>query len=118
MVTVEGDDTEAGLRRDAVGGAQVLFQSVTAMAPAAAVVASIPGGAAFAGGSLPLAVLLALAASLLTASCLGELARRLPAAGSVATYAARGLHPAAGFLVAWGYVFAEALVAPLVLGKS
>lgn len=98
-----------------MGGADVLFQSVTAMAPAAAVVASIPGGAPFAGGSLPLSVLLALTASLLTASCLGELARHLPAAGSVATYAARGLHPAAGFLVAWGYVFAEALVPPLVL---
>ncbi|CAM5345855.1 APC family permease [Streptomyces abikoensis] len=115
MATAEGSDTGAGLQRNAVGGTAVLFQSVTAMAPAAAVVASIPGGAAFAGGSLPLSVLLALVASLLTASALGELARHLPAAGSVATYAARGLHPAAGFLVAWGYVFAEALVPPLVL---
>ncbi|MFI9240331.1 APC family permease [Streptomyces sp. NPDC053079] len=115
MANAGGSGTGAELRRDAVGGTAVLFQSVTAMAPAAAVVASIPGGAVFAGGSLPLSVLLALAASLLTASALGELARHLPAAGSVATYAARGLHPAAGFLVAWGYVFAEALVPPLVL---
>lgn len=29
--------------------------------------------------------------------------REMPAAGSLATYAARGLHPAAGFLTAWGY---------------
>ncbi|MGV9351968.1 APC family permease [Streptomyces misionensis] len=107
--------TSGTLRRDAIGLREVLFQSVTAMAPAAAVAASIPAGAAFAGGSLPLAVLIALAACLFTASCVAELARELPAAGSVATYAARGLHPAVGFLVGWGYVFVEMLVPPLLL---
>ncbi|MFF4800494.1 APC family permease [Streptomyces sp. NPDC001351] len=106
---------DAGLRRDAIGLREVLFQSITAMAPAAAVAASIPSGAAFAGGSLPLAVLIALVACLFTASCVAELARELPAAGSVSTYAARGLHPAVGFLVGWGYVFVEALVPPLLL---
>ncbi|MGY6019102.1 APC family permease [Streptomyces spinosirectus] len=104
-----------GLRRDAIGLREVLFQSITAMAPAAAVAASIPSGAAFAGGSLPLAVLIALVACLFTASCVAELARELPAAGSVSTYAAQGLHPAVGFLVGWGYVFVEALVPPLLL---
>lgn len=108
-------ETTGALRRDAIGLREVLFQSVTAMAPAAAVAASIPSGAAFAGGSLPLAVLIALVACLFTASCVAELARELPAAGSVATYAARGLHPAVGFLVGWGYVFVEMLVPPLLL---
>ncbi|MHC3467777.1 APC family permease [Streptomyces sp. 7R007] len=106
---------DAGLRRDAIGLREVLFQSITAMAPAAAVAASIPSGAAFAGGSLPLSVLIALVACLFTASCVAELAREMPAAGSVATYAAQGLHPAVGFLVGWGYVFVEALVPPLLL---
>ncbi|OIK23259.1 APC family permease [Streptomyces malaysiense] len=109
------EEATGTLRRDAIGLREVLFQSVTAMAPAAAVAASIPAGAAFAGGSLPLAVLVALVACLFTASCVAELARELPAAGSVATYAARGLHPAVGFLVGWGYVFAEMLVPPLLL---
>ncbi|MET7571948.1 APC family permease [Streptomyces sp. NPDC005492] len=108
-------ETVQGLRQDAVGLREVLFQSITAMAPAAAVAASIPSGAAFAGGSLPLSVLIALVACLFTASCVAELARELPAAGSVATYAAQGLHPAVGFLVGWGYVFVEALVPPLLL---
>ncbi|MDX2591022.1 APC family permease [Streptomyces sp. WI03-4A] len=107
--------TSGTLRRDAIGLREVLFQSITAMAPAAAVAASIPSGAAFAGGSLPLAVLIALVACLFTASCVAELASELPAAGSVATYAARGLHPAVGFLVGWGYVFVEMLVPPLLL---
>ncbi|MDA8393291.1 MAG: APC family permease [Actinomycetota bacterium] len=100
---------------DAIGLREVLFQSITDMAPGAAIAASIPAGAGFAGGSLPLAVLLALVASLLTASCVGELAARIPAAGSMATFAAEGLHPSIGFLVAWGYTFAAALLPPLVL---
>ncbi|MEU1300337.1 hypothetical protein [Streptomyces shenzhenensis] len=58
----------AGLRRDAIGLREVLFQSITAMASAAAVTASIPSGAALAGGSLLLCVLIALVACVFTAS--------------------------------------------------
>jgi amino acid transporter len=104
-----------GLRRDAIGLREVLFQSITEMAPGAAIAASIPAGALYAGGALPLAVLLALVASLLCASSVGLLARQLPSAGSLATYAARGLHPSIGFLTAWAYVLTGILVPPLVL---
>jgi len=45
---------------------------------------------------------------------IGELARHLPSAGGMYTYVARGIHPTAGFLVAWGYAFAEPLGAPLL----
>ncbi|HKN51499.1 MAG TPA: APC family permease, partial [Amycolatopsis sp.] len=105
---------QPGLRRDAIGLREMLFQSITAMAPGAAIAASIPSGAAFAGGALPLAVIVALVACLFAALSIAELARHLPGAGSVATYTTRGLHPAAGFLVAWGYVFVEALVPTLL----
>src|ERR1700759_111760 len=79
-----------GLRRDAIGLREVLFQSITDMAPGAAIAASIPAGAAYAGGALPLAVLFALIACLLSASSVGALARELPAAGSGGTHAGRG----------------------------
>jgi amino acid transporter len=114
-VETTASSAPAGLRRDAVGLREVLFQSITGMAPGAAVAASIPAGAAYAGGSLPLAVVFALIACLLSASSIGLLAREMPAAGSLATYAARGLHPAVGFLTAWGYVLVEVLIPPLVL---
>jgi amino acid transporter len=103
-----------GLARDAIGLREVLFQSITHMAPAAAVAFSIIVGAGFAGGALPLAVVFALVACLSVAFCIGELARHLPSAGGMYTYVARGIHPAAGFLVAWGYAFAEPLGAPLL----
>ena len=103
------------LRKDAIGLREVLFQSITDMAPGAAIAASIPFGAAFAGGSLPLAVIFALIACLFSAVSVGELAARMPAAGSLATYAARGLHKSVGFLVAWAYIFVGLLISPLVL---
>jgi len=108
-------DTGTGLRRNAIGLREVLFQSITDMAPGAAIAASIPAGVLFAGGSLPLAVIFALVACLFCAWSIGLLAREMPAAGSLATYAARGIHPSVGFLVAWAYVLVGWLIPPLVL---
>jgi amino acid transporter len=115
MATETRQKTSVGLRRDAIGLREVLFQSITDMAPGAAIAASIPAGAALAGGSLPLSVVFALVACLFCAWCIGLLAREMPAAGSMATYAARGLHPSIGFLVAWAYVLVGWLIPPLVL---
>jgi amino acid transporter len=106
---------DTGLRRDAVGLREVLFQSITDMAPGAAIAASIPAGVAFAGGALPLAVVFALIACLFSAWSIGQLARELPSSGSMATYAARGLHPSLGFLAAWAYAMVGWLIPPLVL---
>jgi amino acid transporter len=102
------------LQRDAIGLREVLFQSITHMAPAVAVAFSIIVGARFAGGALPLSVIIALVACLCVAYSMGELARHLPSAGGMYTYTARGLHPAVGFLVAWAYALVEPLVAPLL----
>jgi len=103
-----------GLAREAIGLREVLFQSITHMAPAAAVAFSIVVGANFAAGALPLSVILALVGCLLVAVSIGQLAKVLPSAGGFYTYASRGLHPSVGFLVGWGYAFVEPLVAPLL----
>jgi amino acid transporter len=55
-------------------------------------------------------VVFALIGCLLVAVSIGQLARRLPSAGGFCTYASRGLHPAVGFLVGWGYAFVDATV--------
>src|ERR1700694_1528058 len=105
---------EPHLEREAVGLAPILFQSITHMAPAAAVAFSIVVGVPYAGGSIPLAVLLALIACLFVAISIGQLARHLPSAGGLYTFSSRGLHPYVGFLVAWGFMLAEPVVAPLL----
>src|SRR2546423_13315769 len=104
----------ARLERNAVGLAPTLFQSITHMAPAAAVAFSIIVGVQYAGGSIPLAVLLALIACLLCAISIGQLAKHLPSAGGLYTFSSRGLGAPVGFLVAWGFMMAEPIVAPLL----
>jgi amino acid transporter len=113
-MATRAQQADAGLQRDAIGLPQVLFQSITHMAPAAAVAFSIIFATTYAGGATPLAVILALVACLTVAISIGQLARHLPSAGGLYTFAARGIHPAVGFFVAWGFMLAEPLVAPLL----
>jgi amino acid transporter len=98
------------LERNAIGLTEVLFQSITHMAPAVATALSLGAATLFAGGNTPLAVLLALIAVLFTAYSIGELARHLPSAGGMYTYVARGLGSFAGWLMAWAFLLAEPVV--------
>jgi amino acid transporter len=107
-------DSGSRLQRDAIGLGPVLFQSITHMAPGAAVAFSIIFAVPYAGGATPLAVVIALVACLMVAVSIGQLARHLPSAGGLYTYNARGLAPQVGFFVAWGFMLAEPLVAPLL----
>src|ERR1700694_6061556 len=105
---------EPHLEREAVGLAPILFQSITHMAPAAAVAFSIIVGVPYAGGSIPLSVALAMVACLFVAISIGQLARHLPSAGGLYTFSSRGIGAPIGFLVAWGFMLAEPIVAPLL----
>ncbi len=104
------------LERNAIGMTEVLFQSITHMAPAVATALSIGAATSFAGGITPLAVLFAMIAVMFTAFSMAELARHLPSAGGMYTYVGRGLGSFFGWLVAWGFALAEPLVMPLLLG--
>lgn len=107
----------ATLERNAVGLTEVLFQSITHMAPAVAVALSIGAATGFAGGNTPLAVVFALVAALLTAYSIGELARHLPSAGGMYTYVGRGLGSFFGWLMAWAFLLAEPLVPPALFAS-
>src|SRR5919205_3629618 len=102
------------LREHSIGLPQVLFQSITHMAPAAAVAYSIFISVPDAQQALPLSVGLALIACICAATAIGQLAKLLPSAGGMYTYAARGIGPWAGFLVAWLFILFEPLVAPFL----
>lgn len=110
------DATTPTLARNAIGLPEVLFQSITHMAPAVATALSIGAATSFAGGITPLAVLFAMIAVLFTAFSMAELARHLPSAGGMFTYVGRGLGSFFGWMVAWGFALAEPLVMPLLLG--
>src|SRR5438094_3398103 len=102
------------LREESIGLPQVLFQSITHMAPGAAIAFSILISIQFAGPALPLSVLLALVGCTCVAVSIGQLAKEMPSAGGLYTYVARALGPQAGFMVGWAYLLFQPLVAPLL----
>ena len=110
------DPASPTLARNAIGLPEVLFQSITHMAPAVATALSIGAATTFAGGITPLAVLFAMVAVLFTAFSMAELAKHLPSAGGMYTYVGQGLGSFFGWLVAWGFALAEPLVMPLLFG--
>jgi amino acid transporter len=97
----QATSTGDGLRPNAVGLTGVLFQSIAMMGPAVALAFAFTAGIVYAGGSFPLAIVLALITSLLLALNIGQLALHLPAAGGFYTYVARGLGRIPGFLTGW-----------------
>ena len=102
-----GDRT---LERGAIGLTEVLFQSITHMAPAVATALSIGLATLFAGGITPLAVVFALIACLFTAYSMSQLARHMSSAGGMYTYVTRGLGTFVGWLMAWAFTLAEPIV--------
>src|SRR5215467_621136 len=106
---------QATLRSNAIGLPGVLFQSITTMAPAAAVAFSLGAAIAFTGGALPLAVIFGLIVCTLVALSIGSLAKHLPSAGGYFTYVSHSLGPASGWMTGWLYAFAYLLVLPLTL---
>jgi amino acid transporter len=102
------------LREHSIGLPQVLFQSITHMAPAAAVAYSIYISVPYSKQALPLSVALALIACLCAATAIGQLARHIPSAGGLYTYSARSLGPWSGLLTAWLFVGFQPLVAPFL----
>jgi amino acid transporter len=98
------------LERDAIGLTEVLFQSITHMAPAVATALSIGFATTLAGGLTPLAVVFALIACLFTAYSMGQLGSRMSSAGGMYTWVSRGLGPFFGWLVAWAFTLAEPIV--------
>ncbi len=110
------DTASPTLAHNAIGLPEVLFQSITHMAPAVATALSIGAATTFAGGITPLAVVFAMIAVLFTAYSMAQLAKHLPSAGGMYTYVGRGLGSFFGWLVAWSFAIAEPLVMPLLLG--
>jgi amino acid transporter len=99
----------AELQRNAVGLPGVMMQALTDVAPAIAVLFTVQFTASQAGIAMPAAYVGAFVVAIPIAVVLCQLARKLPSAGGWYTYVSRGLHPRAGFLVAWLYF----LYAPL-----
>ena len=110
-VAADVEPAEAQLRRGALGMRSVMFQNMTNMAPAAAIVYDFPTQIAAAGAALWISNSIALFAVLLISSSIIQFAKHVPSAGGYYSYLSRSLGPGAGAFSAWIY-FLYALLLP------
>lgn len=103
------------LRTGALGTREVVLHAVSHLGPAIGVVVIAPVLATFVGLSVPLVLLLAMAAVLLTGLCVAALAKHLPSAGGFYTYVSHGLGERAGFVTAWAYFLYDPLIPTLLI---
>src|ERR1700693_64421 len=105
-----------GLRRGVLSSMEARAQSVSTIAPTTTPVATIPLVCALAGNGTWLAYVLATAAILLVALCIGEFARYSASPGSLYTYASMVLPPSLGAAAAWSLLFAYIATGASVIG--
>ena len=110
-VAADVEPEEAKLRKGALGMRSVMFQNMTNMAPAAAIVYDFPTQIAAAGAALWISNSIALFAVLLISSSIIQFSKHLPSAGGYYSYLSRSLGPSAGAFSAWIY-FLYALLLP------
>jgi amino acid transporter len=89
--------------------------SISILAPGMAMLLNVPGVAAIAGGSTPLAFLLGGIACLALAFVVVGFTRRMASAGYAYTYASRSLGKSAGFMAGWLYSFGLVCFVPMTM---
>src|ERR1700730_11837332 len=115
-VSVNSQTTDYGLRREILSPMETLAQSVSTMAPTTTPAATIPLVCALASNGTWLAYVLATAAVLLVALCIGRYARHSASPGSLYTYASMTLPPWLSATVAWSLLLAYVATGSSVIG--
>jgi amino acid transporter len=108
--------TSYGLRRGVLSPMETLAQSVSTIAPTTTPAATIPLVCALAGNGTWLAYVLATAAILLVALCVGKFARYSSSPGSLYTYTAKVLPPPLAATAAWSLLLAYVCTGASVIG--
>jgi amino acid transporter len=103
------------LKTEALSLTSVVMQGVTHIAPAIAIVLTIQFIASVAGLAAPLAYLIAFLIVFMLGVVLTQLAKHIPSAGGYYTYVSRSVHPRAGFLVSWLYIFYSPIFVGVIL---
>jgi amino acid transporter len=106
-VTTESIDPQ--LRRNSLGLPELIFQSVTHIAPANNVVFTFPIIAVKAGPDLPLSFLLATVVCFFIGNTVAQFSRYMPSSGGYYSFATRGLGPRIGFMATWSYLVYDLL---------
>ena len=112
-VTTESIDPQ--LRRNFP---ELIFQSITHIAPATNMVFTYPIIALKAGPDMPLSFLLATTICFFIGNTVVQFSRYMPSSGGYYSFATRGLGPRIGFMATWSYLVYELLGGARVLRLS
>jgi amino acid transporter len=113
---IQAQTASYGLRREVLSPMETLAQSVSTIAPTTTPVATIPLVCALAGNGTWLAYVLATAAILLVALCVGKFARYSSSPGSLYSYTVKALPPALAAAAAWSLLLAYICTGASVIG--
>lgn len=111
-----GAGVETELNKGALGLTGVTMQAVTHIAPALAAFFFTSAVVGFTGVVAPLAYLIGVVIVVMLGSTLVQLSKYLPSAGGYYTYVSRAIHPRAGFLTSWMYIFYAPLAGGPIYG--
>jgi amino acid transporter len=106
---------EKGLSRATLGVREVVFQAISHLGPAIGVIIVAPVIAGLVGASMPLVMLAAMVAVLLTGACVAMLAAKLPSAGGYYSYVSHGLGERSGVVTAWAYFLYDPVIPTLLI---
>lgn len=109
---------EQHLAKGTLRTADAVAISVSVLAPGMAMLLNVPGVAAVAGGSTPLAFLLGGIACLSLAFVVIGFTRRMASAGYAYTYASRSLGKESGFMAGWLYAFGLICFVPMTMAGT
>jgi amino acid transporter len=111
QVTVSENDAASapGLRRNALGLPEVVFQGMTHIAPSLNIVFTFPLIALKAGPAMPLSFVLTTIVCLFIANTVSQFARFMPSSGGYYAFATRGLGARFGFMTTWSYLIYDFL---------
>ena len=101
-MTTESSDPQ--LRRNSLGLPELIFQSVTHIAPANNMVFTYPIIALQAGPDMPISFLLATTICFFIGNTVAQFSRYMPSSGGYYSFATRGLGPRIGFMATWSYL--------------
>jgi amino acid transporter len=104
------------LEPDAIGLLGATMQAITHISPAIAAFFYTAVVVGYAGVTAPLAYFLGFLLVLMLGNTLIQFSKHLPSAGSYYTYVSRAIHPRAGFMTSWMYIFYSPLCGGAIYG--
>ncbi|MBU2757459.1 APC family permease [Acidithiobacillus sp. VAN18-2] len=94
----------------AIGFWQTTYQSISVIAPAGAMAATMTGTATYALGALPLTFFLAAVAMAFTVNTTVQFSRHIASAGGFYNYVSQGWGPKAGILTGWLFMLSYIMI--------